>query len=91
MQHVVDHHITIHTGNMVCCADAATCACNAAAHTPEAPTQNRHATACAVHSDVMPAIHLAEASMPDGVKHRHHLCQAAKDVSHALNSIGILT
>ena len=74
---------------MVCYADAATRACNVAADTSETATQN--SIACAVHDDIIPTMHLAEASMPDGVKHSRLLCQAAKDVSHALNSIGILT
>ena len=49
------------------------------------PPSTPRAVACAVHDDIMRSVHLAEASMPEGVKHSRLLCQEAKEVSHALN------
>ena len=49
------------------------------------PPKTPRAVACAVHANILGAVHLAEAPMPEGVKHSCLLFEDAGEVSHPPN------
>ena len=49
------------------------------------PPKTPRAVACAVHDNILGAVDLAEAPMPDGVKHNCLLFKDASEVSHSPN------